>query len=631
VLVLCTEAKGAGDALAQAAAVAVAAAGRTGAALLVAVEEEPRRRAGTLLAAPEARELEAVLRAGGFATASARGRLCQVSLPADAESVEALAELEELALGMPVFACVPGELWSASLAAVHADAGLLSARLPRDRALAVLVAGDLRERGLRAKVALRPLGRIAGRRALSGLEPGGRASSRAARMARALAAAADSSGQALPALLGAAAMVMVVSLFLVAIGGAVTGKGRAQRGADLAAISAARSMRDDIPRLSAPALLPNGVPNPRHLSRRAYFARAAAAAKRAARANGIAAARVEVAFPDAAKPLPIRSRVTVSGEVEGAAVRVPVVARATAEASPPGGSGDWTGEPAVASGGGYSGPLEHRDGEGMRPDVAEAYDRMVAVARGAGLTLMVNSGFRSDAEQAQLFAEHPDPTWVARPGTSLHRCATELDLGPPSAYGWLASHARSFGFVQRYSWEAWHYGFTAGPPPCSAAGNSVTAGGAADGREAQSGVPSFVPAVYREPLRRAATRWRVPAAVLAAQLMAESGFNPRAVSPVGAQGIAQFMPGTAASYGLTDPFDPVAAIDAQAHLMSDLLRQFRSIPLALAAYNAGPGAVSACGCSTPFAETAAYVARILALLGGSGAMPAPQPEVRLVS
>ena len=60
-------------------------------------------------------------------------------------------------------------------------------------------------------------------------------------------------------------------------------------------------------------------------------------------------------------------------------------------------------------------------------------------------------------------------------------------------------------------------------------------------------------------------------------------------SPAGAQGIAQFMPGTAAAYGLSDPFDAAAAIDAQGHLMRDLLRQFASIPLALAAYNAGPG------------------------------------------
>ena len=80
--------------------------------------------------------------------------------------------------------------------------------------------------------------------------------------------------------------------------------------------------------------------------------------------------------------------------------------------------------------------------------------------------------------------------------------------------------------------------------------------------------------------------------LLAAQLYAESGFNPFARSRAGAEGIAQFMPGTAESYDLDNPFDPVEAIDAQAHLMSDLLRQFGGkVALALAAYNAGPGAV----------------------------------------
>ena len=82
--------------------------------------------------------------------------------------------------------------------------------------------------------------------------------------------------------------------------------------------------------------------------------------------------------------------------------------------------------------------------------------------------------------------------------------------------------------------------------------------------------------------------------------MAESNFNPFAVSPAGAAGIAQFMPGTAAAYGLDDPFDAEAAIDAQAHLMADLLRQFGSVELALAAYNAGPAPVAACGCVPRF-------------------------------
>jgi soluble lytic murein transglycosylase-like protein len=91
------------------------------------------------------------------------------------------------------------------------------------------------------------------------------------------------------------------------------------------------------------------------------------------------------------------------------------------------------------------------------------------------------------------------------------------------------------------------------------------------------------------------------------------------------------MPGTAAAYGLRDPFDPVAAIDAQAHLMSDLIRHLGSPELALAGYNAGPGAVEACGCASPYAETRAYVTRILALLGGAGVLALPGFEVRLIA
>ncbi len=114
--------------------------------------------------------------------------------------------------------------------------------------------------------------------------------------------------------------------------------------------------------------------------------------------------------------------------------------------------------------------------------------------------------------------------------------------------------------------------------------------------------------------------------------MAESNFNPFAVSPAGAQGIAQFMPGTAAAYGLDDPFDAPAAIDAQAHLMSDLLRQFGdrcrspSPPTTPA-----PRPVAACNCVPSIPETQAYVARILGLLGGAGELAAPTLEVRLVA
>src|SRR5207248_10966139 len=90
-----------------------------------------------------------------------------------------------------------------------------------------------------------------------------------------------------------------------------------------------------------------------------------------------------------------------------------------------------------------------------------------------------------------------------------------------------------------------------------------------------------VPRSLQAVISDAAQRWNVSGALLAAQLYAESNFNPFAESGAGAQGIAQFMPGTAHAYGLTNPFDPAQAIDAQAHLMRDLLRRFASVPLAL--------------------------------------------------
>ena len=150
-------------------------------------------------------------------------------------------------------------------------------------------------------------------------------------------------------------------------------------------------------------------------------------------------------------------------------------------------------------------------------------------------------------------------------------------------------------------------------------------------RLATEGLPGFVPPSYRTSIERAASRWNVSPGVLAAQLMVESNFNPYAVSAAGARGIAQFMPATAAAYGLRDAFDAPAAIDAQAHLMSDLMREFGSTPLALAAYNAGPGAVSDCDCVPDIPETQAYVARILGLLGGAGELASPTLEVRLVA
>ncbi len=436
-------------------------------------------------------------------------------------------------------------------------------------------------------------------------------------------------GQATVLLLGVAAVVIAGTLILAAMGQALGAKGRHQRAADLAAVSAARAMRDAYPRLFEPAYLRPGMGNPRHLDRADYLDLARRAGTRAAASNGVAPSATEVSFPGRSfAPTRVAVRVRGAPEVRiaaggepGAVRSVPVAASAVAELAPDEGVGAL---PAEASGGGYTGPLAYRQGKPMRPDVATAFDRLAAAARGAGLTLSVTSGFRSDAEQARLFAARPDPRWVAPPGKSLHRLGTELDLGPPAAYGWLARNAGRFGFLKRYSWEPWHFGYTRNA-------GSTSVGFGRRGGEGRGALPSFVPTRYAPLLTRAAQRWNVSSALLAAQIYAESNFNPFARSPAGAQGIAQFMPGTAQAYGLRNPFDAGQAIDAQAHMMRDLLRQFASVPLALAAYNAGPGPVSACGCIPPYPETRAYVAKILGLLGGAGEMTGAGFEVRLVS
>ena len=108
-----------------------------------------------------------------------------------------------------------------------------------------------------------------------------------------------------------------------------------------------------------------------------------------------------------------------------------------------------------------------------------------------------------------------------------------------------------FGFVQRYSWEPWHFGFSGRRP--ARAGRVVSRDDPGGAATAAAGLgPGAVPRRrWRRRPRRTAWRRRCSPR----SCMAESGFNPRAVCPAGAQGIAQFMPATAAAYGLRDPFD----------------------------------------------------------------------------
>ncbi len=110
----------------------------------------------------------------------------------------------------------------------------------------------------------------------------------------------------------------------------------------------------------------------------------------------------------------------------------------------------------------------------------------------------------------------------------------------------------------------------------------------------------------------------VSPALLAAVARAESGFNPSARSAAGAQGLMQLMPATARGLGV-DPWKPAEAVDGAARLLKSHLQRFGATELALAAYNAGPGAVAKHGGIPPFKETQAYVAKVMAELKGAAA------------
>ena len=131
-------------------------------------------------------------------------------------------------------------------------------------------------------------------------------------------------------------------------------------------------------------------------------------------------------------------------------------------------------------------------------------------------------------------------------------------------------------------------------------------------------LPASVPkASLTDTIRDAAQRHGVPEELVSAVIRVESGFNVRAVSRKGARGLMQLMPGTAAILGVRDSFDPADNIDGGVrHLRGLLDRYGNNLPLALAAYNAGEGAVNAHGGIPPYPETQGYVGRILSILGG---------------
>ena len=478
------------------------------------------RRPTTLLASPASRELE--VRAASAAASRPRPAGTSATCPfsrtrprLDELGRGAAAAGAELVVVQAGPGAVAGRRWSrrprARAAGCCWSSCRASARWPRSRS------PSCGSRGCRAKVVTRPPPALAARRALAGVRPGRRP------------LAPDRPGRP-----GAAGRRRT----------GASRRARRGRGADRGRPGAGGDRRRGHGRGPGTARgRPGGaVGRAQHARRPAAAAGAAEAARRLAEpqppspgalpggahatprptppgATASTPSGCMLSFPDAEAMPPLRARARVAAAIDPRELpggerledprrlrQIRVVATAVAEASLPG--GDWTGMPGQASGGGYSGPLAYRNGEGMRPDVARAYDRWPPRPGARGCASSSTQASARTPSRRGCSRAHPDPTWVAPPGRSLHRCATELDLGPPSAYGWLAANARRFGFLQRYSWEPWHYGFTAGPAPCSAAGESGGLGSTGDGPDGEGGslpgCPRSSPPRYREPIMRSA-------------------------------------------------------------------------------------------------------------------------------
>jgi len=123
------------------------------------------------------------------------------------------------------------------------------------------------------------------------------------------------------------------------------------------------------------------------------------------------------------------------------------------------------------------------------------------------------------------------------------------------------------------------------------------------------GVPTDMISLFES----AAQSYGIPPQLLAAVAKAESGFDPQAVSSAGAEGLMQIMPSTAAGLGI-DPFDPTQAVYGAARILAGNIAEFGSIPLAVAAYNAGAGAVQRYGGIPPYPQTQEYVRIVLSYM-----------------
>jgi soluble lytic murein transglycosylase-like protein len=146
------------------------------------------------------------------------------------------------------------------------------------------------------------------------------------------------------------------------------------------------------------------------------------------------------------------------------------------------------------------------------------------------------------------------------------------------------------------------------PTSFASALQSARTEAAGESGEAEGGSSSS----YDGLIQSAAARYGIDPAVLHGLIQQESGFDPNSQSGAGAMGLTQLMPGTASSLGVSNPLNPAESIEGGARYLAQMMSQFGgNVRDALAAYNAGPGAVSKYGGVPPYAETESYVTKVL--------------------
>jgi soluble lytic murein transglycosylase-like protein len=216
------------------------------------------------------------------------------------------------------------------------------------------------------------------------------------------------------------------------------------------------------------------------------------------------------------------------------------------------------------------------------------------------------TGFAAALDAAQA---SPSSTASASAGAGAGEAA--LPGAEPSAAGYpAATSSASLGLYAPQTTGVGSYADTA-----------ATSAGV--GTAASAGSTTGTGTAYAPLIEQAAARNGVDPAVLYGLIEQESGFDPGATSSAGALGLTQLMPATAAALGVTEPLDPAQSIEGGARYLSQMLRQFGGNTAdALAAYNAGPGAVSQYGGVPPYPETEQYVSKVLANAAAYGSSTA---------